>query len=390
MDPATTPKKKNSSEFSSQVTMSPTSLNEMESKMRDEIRKLQERRVGVLMDEVMQLQNERETLLSKLSNLETENHKLKEENATLKAAGNPSVQIEVLEKALQQEKDEKDKLKQRLRIIKRRNSNLNIDMNLDRGKSISLNEMSTTQDSTNATSIKELDQMRMKTFTVNTPSPRTKRYVLAATTTKNASTQTPTSSESDDTFVIKDATTENDNKNTMFSEDLKAALSEAKDTILEVLQEKETIEMQLAKELANSSTLREDLQGQAEALEKECTLLKSSLKQFHQWMNSKLRSVQEEMDICKVIYSLHGSLSQEATIIEQLTEKVQEQQRYLTQLQTDKSNLETKLVLTQKDLKSLRLKQRSSAHKDNDMCHPFYSNQLQQPEVIVNVESPVV
>lgn len=215
--------------------------------MRDEIRKLQERRVGVLMDEVMQLQNERETLMSKLSNLETENHKLKEENATLKAAGNPSVQIEVLEKALQQEKDEKDKLKQRLRIIKRRNSNLNIDMNLDRGKSISLNEMSTAQDSTNATSIKELDQMRMKTFTVNTPSPRTKRYVLAATTTKNASTQTPTSSESDDTFVIKDATTENDSKKTMLSEDLKAALSEAKDTILEVLQEKEVSNCNIAK-----------------------------------------------------------------------------------------------------------------------------------------------
>ena len=45
--------------------------------MRDEIRKLQERRVAVLMDEVMQLQNERETLLSKLSNLENENQKLK-------------------------------------------------------------------------------------------------------------------------------------------------------------------------------------------------------------------------------------------------------------------------------------------------------------------------
>ena len=64
MDPDTTPKKKDSSEFINQLTMSPGSLNEMESKMRDEIRKLQERRVAVLMDEVMQLQNERETLLS--------------------------------------------------------------------------------------------------------------------------------------------------------------------------------------------------------------------------------------------------------------------------------------------------------------------------------------
>ena len=71
--------------------------------------------------------------------------------------------------------------------------------------------------------------------------------------------------------------------------------------------------MQLAKEVTVSSALRKNLQGQIEALEKECTLLKSNLKQFHQWVNSKLRSVQEEMDICKVIYSLHGSLSQVAS-----------------------------------------------------------------------------
>lgn len=242
MDPTTTPKKKDSSEFSSQVTMSPASLNEMESKMRDEIRKLQERRVSVLMDEVMQLQNERETLMSKLNNLETENQKLKEENATLKTTGKPSVQIEVLEKALQQEKDEKDKLKQRLKVIKKRNSGLTSDTNLDREKSSSLNEIAARQD---CTSLKVMDPMKLKryqtkTFMVNTPSPRTKRYVLAATFTKNASTQTPTSSESD-TLIIKDG--DDKNKKTMLSEDLKAALSEAKDTILEVLQEKEVCKM---------------------------------------------------------------------------------------------------------------------------------------------------
>ena len=111
----------------------------------------------------------------------------------------------------------------------------------------------------------------------------------------------------------------------------------------------------MAKEVATSSALRENLQGQTKSLEKECALLKSNLKQFHQWVNAKLRSVQEEMDICKVIYSLHGSLSQvctyneititdicmtvcmqEATLIEQLTEKVQEQQRFITQLQANK------------------------------------------------------
>ena len=250
MDPATTPKKKDSSEFINQLTMSPGSLNEMESKMRDEIRKLQERRVAVLMDEVMQLQNERETLLSKLSTLENENQKLKEENATLKTTGKPSVQIEVLEKALQQEKDEKDKLKQRLKVVKRRNSGLPNDINLDREKSSSMNDIAMGKQDCNGHAIKDKDLLKLKRpeakvfGMVNTPSPRTKRYVLAASFTKNASTQTPVSS-GDDMAMIRDGTTENDKDKTttMLSEDLRAALSEAKNTILEVLQEKEVYSM---------------------------------------------------------------------------------------------------------------------------------------------------
>ena len=33
---------------------------------------------------------------------------------------------------------------------------------------------------------------------------------------------------------------------------------------------------------------------------------------------------------------------------------------------------------------------RSSAHQEYDTCRSFYNNQLQQPEVTVNVESPIV
>jgi len=243
MDTVTTPKKKDSSELSGQVTMSPASLNEMESKMRDEIRKLQERRVAVLMDEVMQLQNEKDNLLSKITSLENENQKFKEENVTLKATGKPSVQITVLERALQQEKDDKNKLKQQLRVIKRRNSGLISETNLNKGKSNSMNDI---QDSTDGASIKgttdltRLKKLETKALVVNTPSPRPKRYVLAATSTRDMSTQTPTSSE-DDMVMSRDTAAENDkdNKTIMLNEDLKAALSEAKSTILEVLQEKE-------------------------------------------------------------------------------------------------------------------------------------------------------
>ena len=109
-----------------------------------------------------------------------------------------------------------------------------------------MNDIAARQD--HAIFIKDKDFMKLKraeakVFSmVNTPSPRTKCYVLAATSTKNASTQTPTNSEDDMVGMTRDAAAAENDKNkktTMFSEDLKAALSEAKNTILEVLQEKE-------------------------------------------------------------------------------------------------------------------------------------------------------
>ena len=147
----------------------------------------------------------------------------------------------MLEKALQQEKDEKDKLKQRLKVVKRRNSGLPNDINLNREKSSSMNDIVVKQDCNYHAKDKDLMKLKRpkaKVFSmVNTPSPRIKRYVLAATFTKNASTQTPTNLE-DDMAMTRDATTDTDKKTTMLSEDLKAALGEAKNTILEVLQEK--------------------------------------------------------------------------------------------------------------------------------------------------------
>lgn len=51
-----------------------------------------------------------------------------------------------------------------------------------------------------------------------------------------------------------------------------------------------------------------------QVLKEESDTLQESLSQFSQWVQYKLASVEEEMDICKVIYSLHGSLSKVYTI----------------------------------------------------------------------------
>ena len=51
-----------------------------------------------------------------------------------------------------------------------------------------------------------------------------------------------------------------------------------------------------------------------QVLKEESDTLQESLSQFSQWVQYKLASVEEEMDLCKVIYSLHGSLSKVYTI----------------------------------------------------------------------------
>jgi len=229
MEPATPPKKTDSSEIEAQKILSPASLNEMENRMRDEIRKLQERRVTVLMDEVTQLQSERDSLLAKINSLEKENQVFKEENSTLKASEKPSIQVTVLERALQQEKDEKDKLKQRLRVIKKRTSSLSI-TNLNRERSGSMNDMEST-DITEAMT----DCIKPKVELKPAPSPRGKRYVLAATSTNEVGVQTTLIPHADSVPTQDD----DDKKTTLINEDMRATLSEARSTIIEILQEKE-------------------------------------------------------------------------------------------------------------------------------------------------------
>jgi len=67
--------------------------------------------------------------------------------------------------------------------------------------------------------------------------------------------------------------------------------------------------VQLEKQVKESSALQDNTQNTIKALHAECTQLTSGINQFKQWVNKKMRDMQEEMDICKVIYTLHGSLS---------------------------------------------------------------------------------
>ena len=47
-----------------------------------------------------------------------------------------------------------------------------------------------------------------------------------------------------------------------------------------------------------------------QSLQLESCVLKESLSEFSWWTRHKLQLLEEDMDIFKVIYSLHGSLSQ--------------------------------------------------------------------------------
>lgn len=45
-------------------------------------------------------------------------------------------------------------------------------------------------------------------------------------------------------------------------------------------------------------------------LKAECLVLKEGLSEFSLWIRQKMQLMEEDMDIFKVVYSLHGSLSQ--------------------------------------------------------------------------------
>lgn len=46
-----------------------------------------------------------------------------------------------------------------------------------------------------------------------------------------------------------------------------------------------------------------------QVLQTECSVLRDGLGEFTRWVRQKIQLVEEDMDIFKVVYSLHGSLS---------------------------------------------------------------------------------
>ena len=52
-----------------------------------------------------------------------------------------------------------------------------------------------------------------------------------------------------------------------------------------------------------------------QVLQTECSVLRDSLSEFTRWVRQKVQVVEEDMDIFKVVYSLHGSLSQVTAIV---------------------------------------------------------------------------
>ena len=47
-----------------------------------------------------------------------------------------------------------------------------------------------------------------------------------------------------------------------------------------------------------------------QSLQGECSVLREALTEFSHWVRGKLGNMEENMEIFRIIYSLHGSLSQ--------------------------------------------------------------------------------
>jgi hypothetical protein len=128
----------------------------------------------------------------------------------------------------------------------------------------------------------------------NSPSLKTKRYVLASTTKRDTSTQTILSSIPSQVDLSSDT----------------HVLLHQVDT-LEV--EKEVLIAQLRRteeEKVEAGENYQKLEEKLKFLSADLDCLRQQLEVVGKWASEKMEDFQEDLDVAKIIYSLHGSLSQ--------------------------------------------------------------------------------
>lgn len=312
----------------------------MEGKMRDKIRELQERRAAAMRTEIADLQRERDVAVSHVKKIDKMLTEIKKENISMKKSVNNErtllFNIKAVERSLLEEQLVSDNLRKKLHGLEKKNKELISKMECrspylvpNRGlqhkdRSHSLSELQNNGSEPHQLS-KDIfitsppDQQRvviLKQSPSPSPSPSNspsvvhRRYKLATTSTYDQETQT-------DTHAINPSDMPGDLPRPVLK-----ILASAREDILILQNQKKDLQKRLQLAKVSNEDKEKKMNITLKQLQDESVILKEGLSQFSQWVQQKISVVEEDMDICKVIYSLHGSLAKESKSIEELREKL--------------------------------------------------------------------
>jgi hypothetical protein len=106
-------------------------------------------------------------------------------------------------------------------------------------------------------------------------------------------------------------------------------LSLARADIVSLQRDRDTVQEELVKEVKKHAQFKKE----SESLQLECVVLRDALSEFSRWVRGKLGRMEENMDIFRVIYTLHGSLSQEQSVLQDLQSRLHQMEQKTLQLE---------------------------------------------------------
>ena len=150
-----------------------------------------------------------------------------------------------------------------------------------------------------------------------------------AVASRETGTQTPSDDQASSHLPLAEATTSHSylsdqpSAHTLTPPVLET-LSLAKADIVCLQRDRDSVKEELAKEVKKHDEFKKESEVSVsllmylclnscdplQSLHLECGVLRDALSEFSHWVRGKLGRMEENMDIFRVIYSLHGSLSQ--------------------------------------------------------------------------------
>ncbi|XP_003385245.1 PREDICTED: uncharacterized protein LOC100637034 [Amphimedon queenslandica] len=387
----------------------PASILVLGNKMREQIKELQERRAAAMMNEIADLQRERDIALSRLKATEGQVKELQADNSLLKekcgAENDLKIEINALKQLCKEERLIANDLKKKLHGSEKKCKDLTLKLQaigtggvnspvlglhsplishlrvpLSKDKSQSMSDLSNRKNVEQASSQPGSPSLTPVQSPFSSPTFVPRRYKLSTVANMNQETQTDAMNTEPSMSPMMENLPRPVLEALASARDDLMTLNDQNNLLLEKLQKAEYEKKMWERKEA-------EINEKHKVLKEESDVLCESLSQFSQWVQYKLSSVEEEMDICKVIYSLHGSLSKDTQAIEEMRQKLLKSESSIYHLTSVNDQLKNALADVEIQLQESKTEAKTLREQLNKALTKKSSSQRKQ---ISSLYSPLV